>query len=131
MVPRRGTGTSFDRADSAGVRTWWPQEVTVSLQEGRLGCEEQEQRLYSTVNKQKNLDVKRVNTAVNALPCHRCVWKVQTTWWEGAEVQSHTGGTVRDCAPKPLLIGCEKKTGITREAACNSLEQNLCLQHRE
>lgn len=76
MAPRRGTGTRFGGADSAGVRTWWLQEVTVSLQEGRLGCEEPEQRLYSTTNKQKNLDVKRVNTAVNALPCHRCVWKV-------------------------------------------------------
>lgn len=31
---KRGTG--FARAETAGVRTWWPQEVTASLQEGGM-----------------------------------------------------------------------------------------------
>lgn len=49
---------------SASRKRWW------------FGSEEEEQRLYSAENKQKNLDVKRVNTAVNALPCNRCTCKV-------------------------------------------------------
>ena len=47
----------------------------------------------------KNLDLKRGNTAVNALPCDRSMGRVKTTWWEGAELPVPPRGMVRDCTP--------------------------------
>lgn len=110
MAPRRGTGTGFARADTAGVRTWWPQEVTASLQEGVMGLgvkNKSRDCILQQTSKKPRCEESQYSCKCSAVQ-QMHVENLNNLVGRGKS-QSHPEGTVRNCSPERLLIGWEKK----------------------
>lgn len=110
VAPRRGTGTSWARADAAGISTWWPQEVTVSLQEGVMGLgvkNKSRDCILQQTSKKPTCEESQYSCKCSAM--QQMLMESLNSLVGRGKSQSHTEGTVVSCPPEPLLIGCEKK----------------------